>query len=71
MREAREHAAQQGCSLGPAEIRLAVSGHQSSADQGQTPAEILHRARNGYGIVDETGETAARNVDRARGGSRG
>lgn len=35
--------------------------------RGKNPVEILRGARNEWGIVDETGETAAMRVDRARG----
>lgn len=38
--------------------------------QGHDP-EAIWGARNAFGIKDETGETAARNVDWVRGGSRG
>lgn len=50
-----------------ADARAHIEGRLS---RGHDPEAIMRGLRNAYGVMDETGETAARHVDRERGGLR-
>lgn len=58
-----EMSATAGPALRRSQVRDSITAHLT---EGRTPAEILSRARNAYGVIDPTGETAARNVDAGR-----